>query len=249
MKTHHVNTKGSSMKFNVRSPRSWVAALAMATLIPFAAPASAGLVNGSFNDSALAPAWGGGGAAVLVGAGGRSGSTSGSTNGNAVKFESLTTDGAIGGIFQSLTGLASGQYALKFWLKDMGVTTSGVTTSGLPPVGEFLVQQGSMPLLSLNDLAMGTLENSWTPYSVLLNVSADFTLLFTADTIGEEILDANENPTGEYSGSGRRFSFLLDDVTLTREDQPNGNVPEPGSLLLVGVALAGVAVARRRKMV
>lgn len=209
------------MKFDVRSPRSWVAALAMATLIPFAAPASAGLTNGGFEETALSP-WEASVGASLV-------NTEHFLGSNSIRFSSV--DGSnYAYLTQPSIVLQSGSYDLKYYLKG---TVPQAQDEFL--VGLFV---GSTVF---DSFALGTgsdAGNDWTLYSHAVNVQAEttFRLSFTADTAGDP----------NFPGTEASFNFYLDEVSFNRQ---TGTVPEPGSLLLVGVALAGVAVARRRKMV
>lgn len=203
------------MKLNIGSPRSWVASLAMAVLIPFSAPASAGLTNGNFDGSPLT--WSLFGDAFLDKSGNaRSGA-------NSILFPG--SDGnAVGRVSQQVSALAAGSYELELWLQGdinevyafYGVAGTGFGTS-IGPIEVFA----------------GVQDGLWTSYTATLTLPVD-PMLFLS-------IDGGEN-------------FRLDDVSLTLNQTCTGpdcgnKVPEPGSLLLVGAALAGVAVARRRKMV
>ncbi len=153
--------------------------------------------------------------------GGAASQTSGGRNAssNAVKFASTDSSGGYGYLRQTFANLANGTYDLKFWL------------NGTPPAGDFLVDKTSSSSSgALSEgiaLTTDAAVDGWTPYFGFFDGAGDFGLLFTVD-------------------SAAPFDFKLDDVSLTLRS--GNNVPEPGSLLLVGAALAGVALARRRKV-
>jgi hypothetical protein len=85
--------------------------------------------------------------------------------------------------------------------------------------------------------------DGWTSHSAVVgSLDADFTLEFTF---------------GAPSRSTGPVTFLLDDVSFTAcpslssstnclGPQPPVDMPEPGSLFLVGAALAGLAAVRRK---
>ena len=49
------------------------------------------------------------------------------------------------------------------------------------------------------------------------------------------------------NAGGDNIGALLDNLVLTSGDPPNGTIPEPGVLALLGIGLAGLALIRRRK--
>lgn len=49
------------------------------------------------------------------------------------------------------------------------------------------------------------------------------------------------------NAGGDNIGALLDNLVLISGDTPNGTVPEPGTLVLLGLGLAGLAFTRRRK--
>lgn len=98
--------------------------------------------------------------------------------------------------------------------------------NGTPPVGGFLVEKTVTGSAFGITLTKDQEVDGWTPYFGSFDGDGGFGLLFSVDSTSP-------------------FNFKLDDVSLTLRS--GNNVPEPGSLLLVGAALAGVAVARRRK--
>lgn len=205
------------MKSALSVSRSWLAIVAAAVLLPLSVPAFSNVVDNGNFETSSS-------SLAPWSNGGAASQTSGGRNGsgNAVQFASTDSSGGFGSLSQTLTGLANGTYDLQFWL------------NGTPPAGEFLVEKTSN---SAADIALttGTADGDWTPYFGSFAAGGDFGLLFTVDTVGNTF----------SPGSGSTFNFKLDDVSLTLRS--GNNVPEPGSLLLVGAALAGVALARRRK--
>ena len=89
----------------------------------------------------------------------------------------------------------------------------------------------------VSGLTNGTAVSGWTPHYAVVSLDADLSLRFSLDT--------QRVP----------FSFFIDDVGFTRCDPnaascipggPTNNTPEPGTLLLVGAALAAGAAVRRK---
>ena len=79
----------------------------------------------------------------------------------------------------------------------------------------------------------------------LLANAASFTLVD-----GDFLADAAGAATMSLSIAGATGNLFVDDISITQNCSPANpcnNVPEPGSLLLVGAALAAGALVRRRK--
>jgi PEP-CTERM motif len=131
------------------------------------------------------------------------------------------TSASDGGVAQDdLDGNTIG-YDLEFFLRFGTLTTVDPTTALVK-----VFVNGS----ELTNIVAGTPESDndggWTPFTGQIGpVSNGWVLSFTFTDPGNDDL-------------------FMDDVTLTA--RTGTGIPEPGSLLLVGVALASVALVRRR---
>ena len=125
--------------------------------------------------------------------------------------------GTPGSISQTLTTSANQFYTLDFWLM------SEVDANGFSAPNSFDVSWGGVTVTSLSDApATGYLQYTFT----LQATSASTALSFSF----------RNDPA----------FWDLDSISVTETADPNGTVPEPGSLALVGLAGALAAVVRRR---
>lgn len=129
----------------------------------------------------------------------------------------------------------SGYYLFEFWTKadPFSIFSVSLTAAGLNGRDEYLP--------SISAFSKGEADG-WTSYSAVIgSLDNDFTLEFT--------FGAAQTRTP--------VTFLLDDVSFTACPSlaspdnclvmaPPGTVPEPGTLFLVGAALAAGAAVRRK---
>lgn len=221
------------MKINLKTLMRYAGALAMAAVMPLAHAASVLVPNGDFESGnspwTFAPA-----AGVSIVQPGRAADGSTDASGHALQFKSFVADKALhsdGSATQDnpfTQILLDGTYLFNFWAKGDLSALAFLTASITDPLGPTKV---NLPFIQ------GSVLGEWTQYSSSgLFLSADF------DTF-QFLLNPVRSP----------FQVSIDDISFTACDpgvsctpNGNGNVPEPGSLFLVGAALAAGAVVRRK---
>ena len=115
------------------------------------------------------------------------------------------------------------QYTIDFYLKAVGVT--GFFPEGFEATVGGAADNDGDPVAFGVQLTMVSVGGDWVHYQGMFSGVDEFTLIF-----GFTTPDSNDD----------NFTVYLDGVSITQ-------VPEPGSLALMALALAGIAVVRRRK--
>lgn len=131
---------------------------------------------------------------------------------------------------------ADTHYELTFWLSDAYPRSSG--------------QPYNVPIVAkINGTALGTVsaaKGGWN--KIILNWNSGAATSASISLLDEYQLSAyNGAAEGHNWGDGNDFavdSISLASVPLAQDN----NLPEPGSLLLLGMGLAGLGFARRRKV-
>lgn len=213
------------MTFRTKTMVTWVGAVAFALLAQLAQakPVIPNLgVNGDFEHGSPPHNWGRTGNANGVNTVVHGGS-------NSFGF-TPSGDAVTGSVSQSVSLLHFEDYALSFFLKGnrsaLSVSFGGVI----------------LPITQFSDDDEAAKDGDWYQYLGLIGGSSGGEMLFS------------------FSSNIGGLPLYLDDVSIscvvsltgdcTGVSKDNNNdVPEPGSLLLVGAALASIAAVRRRKQV
>jgi hypothetical protein len=224
------------MKLKMNLLGQWIGAVAIAAVMPLA-HANYTFSNGGFEARGTPWEFDTNGVATVVSTGARTGNnalqfkntttTDGSFfSGMATQMFSINSDATIG------TGVDnSGRYLFEFWTKGDPLDIFSVTLND---------QNGDLLTSGLTKGQAG----DWTSYSAVVVLDADYTLKFDFGNVGE---------VGPPTKQPAPFTLLLDDISFTActstnclGPQPPVDMPEPGSLFLVGAALAGLAAVRRK---
>ena len=213
------------MKLKTNKLSAWLAALAFVVLAPMAQAAPLVLVvDGEFlldPNFASTGTWSRDGTPVDIDSANRPSGTAGT--GSAHFLYASGRGGFPNVLTQPVSGLNEQPFDIEFFLmyKDLSGFTAMLTDVFDNTAGSDQLSDVNL-LTSLGDESVGF--SAWVRYYGQLNGFADFTLSFSYT-----------NPDLD-----KDFGIFLDGVSITQ-------VPEPGSLALVGLALAGIAVVRRRK--
>lgn len=223
------------MKLAIRKLAMWIGAVSIAALAPLA---QAGLVtDGGFEIPGTVPLNNPPAFAHWVDSGGTVRSTTTFHSGpSSAEVQGQGVPGKLESLKQELSGLNSVfSYTLEFWVKCVEQSTTGPTTCDTDVVDVFLgttLLNRSAPLAAtfFGSDGGGAVDNGFFRY-------------FGTVTPGIAGLAFLDFQSAEYP----RTVFIDDVVFEAAACNPNCNVPEPGSLLLVGVALTAGAIVRRRR--
>lgn len=209
------------MKLKTNKLSAWLAALAFVVMAPMAPMAQAAqfVTDGEFDDPNLG-AWITGGATYSA-LENRPGGTGGSAE--------FSYDQAKASLEQFIGSLNDLPSTIEFYLKSVAQGTA-------PFPDGFGVSYYDGLDLALNPVLtpiglsiVGPVVDGWVHYSGVFSGFEELVLLFTF---------TSPDPLGNDD-----LTVYLDGVSITQDNR----VPEPGTLALMGLALASIAVVRRRK--
>lgn len=162
------------------------------------------------------------------------------------KSDKLASTLTLGG----LSGYSSINVSFRLAFVDSWDSTNG---SPAPDYFTLSIDGNGLLQLTCNNASGSTCDNGpGTNASGFANVfNSGWSELTRDAAAGQALSGASASIAFAAAGAGWQAgddeSWAIDNVVVTGETRrPTGNVPEPGALSLVGLALAGLALSRRR---
>ena len=142
---------------------------------------------------------------------------------------------ATGHLYQDVAGTAGLLYTMTGW--------AGAEANALMGAAEFAIEFLGAGNSLISSVVLDLLPTLKTPNGLAFSYK-EYTLsgIAPAGTLEVRIRASMINATANPQGGGQ--AFVVDDFTLSSDA---ASIPEPGTLALLGLSLAGLAASRRRK--